>query len=126
VILVKIKIGPSSIHGIGCFAAESIPKGTPVWKFVRGFDQEFPIDFVETLSASAREQFLNYAYISRATGNYILCSDDTRFFNHSDTPNIVNTSADGEQEGLDIAASDIKIGDELLYDYRVFADPLSL
>jgi SET domain-containing protein len=121
-ILVKTHLAPSSISGIGCFASEDIPQGTPIWRFVRGFDLEVPPEYPNTLPDAAKDQFLNYAYISRTTGNYILCSDDTRFFNHSDEPNVISTSKEGEQEGLDVAAHDIKKGEELLYDYRVFAD----
>jgi len=120
-ILVKTKLRPSPVHGIGVFADEFIPKGTPVWKFVRGFDSEFPPEFPTTLSIPAREQFLNYAYISKETGNYILCADDTRFFNHSETPNVINVPS-SEQEGLDIAAHDIHPGEEILYNYNVFAE----
>lgn len=120
-ILVKTKIGPSSIHGTGLFAAELIPKGTAVWKFVPVFDHEYPKDFTALLSPVAQEQFLNYAYISKETGNYILCADDMRFINHSANPNVINIP-NGEQEGLDIAARDIFVGEELTYDYNVFTE----
>jgi hypothetical protein len=123
-LLIKTRLAPSTVHGIGLFAAEPIMKGTEVWKFVRGFDQEFPKNFPATLAPAAREQFLNYAYVSRATGTYILCTDDMRFINHFDAPNILSTQRDGEQEGVDVAARDIQLSEELLYDYRVFADPL--
>jgi len=121
-ILVNTHLGPSPISGIGCFASEDIPKGTPVWKFLQDFDFEVPLDYPSRLSPPAREQFLRYAYISRASGNYILCADDTRFFNHSSEPNVINTAKAGEQEGIDVAARNIKKGEELLYDYCVFAD----
>lgn len=121
-IFVKIKLDKSGIHGIGCFADQDIAKGTIIWKFSPGFDQEFSREFIDSLSESARSQVLKYAYISKKTGNYILCSDDTRFFNHSDNNNVKNVLMEGEQEGVDIAIRDIKKGEELLYDYSVFAD----
>ena len=117
---VKTKLKESLIHGIGCFADEDISKGTIIWKFVPGFDQEFPRDFIQKLSVPSRQQVLKYAYISRSTDNYILCSDDTRFFNHSDDNNIQNVALEGEQEGIDIANRDIKAGEELTYNYNVF------
>ena len=116
----KTKIKESSIHGIGCFADENIQKGTIIWKFVKEFDQEFPRDFIQKLSNASRQQFLKYAYVSKTTGNYILCSDDTRFFNHSNESNVKNVALEGEQEGIDIANRDILCGEELTYDYRVF------
>lgn len=117
---VKTKLKESLIHGIGCFADEDISKGTIVWKFVREFDQEFPRDFIQKLSNSSRQQFLKYSYVSRTTDNYILCSDDARFLNHSDDKNLTNVALEGEQEGIDIANRDIKSGEELTYDYNVF------
>jgi SET domain-containing protein len=117
---VKTKLDKSDIHGIGCFADEDISKGTIVWKFVPSFDQEFPRDFIQKLSTPTRQQVLKYAYVSKSTGNYILCSDDTRFFNHSDDNNIQNIALEGEQEGIDIANRDIKAGEELTYNYNVF------
>ena len=121
-IFVKTKLSKSDIHGIGCFADEDISKGTIIWKFTKGFDQEFPKDYIVNLSTPTRSQFLKYAYTSKKTGNYILCSDDTRFFNHSINNNVKNISLEGEQEGIDIAIKDIKKGEELLYDYSAFAD----
>jgi len=121
-ILVKTKLGKSNIDGIGCFADEDIAKGTVIWRFVPGFDQEFSMEFVDRLPNFCRDQVVKYAYISKKTGNYILCTDDTRFFNHSENNNVKNLSAKNEQEGIDIAIRDIKKGEELLYDYSVFAD----
>ena len=124
---VKTKLKESPIHGIGCFADEDISRGTLIWKFTKDYDQEFPKDYPGKLYATSREQFLKYAYISRTTGNYILCTDDARFFNHSDSNNVINIrsvswpwSNEDEQEGIDIALRDIKAGEELTYDYNVF------
>ncbi len=123
-LLVKTTLAPSKIHGIGLFAAEPIAEGTEVWRFVPDFDGEFPASYPTSLPPVVREQFLNYAYMSRASGTYILCADDMRFINHADKPNILSVMREGEQEGVDVAARDIEQGEELLYDYRVFADPL--
>lgn len=42
-LLIKTKIGPSKINGIGLFADEFIPKGTSVWRFMPSLDLEIPI-----------------------------------------------------------------------------------
>jgi SET domain-containing protein len=107
------------LDGPGCFADEDISKGTIVWKFVPGFDQEFPREFIQKLSTPSRQQFLKYAYISKSTNNYVLCSDDARFFSYSENSNIKNVALEGEQEGIDIATQDIKAGDELTHN-RLF------
>ncbi len=72
------------------------------------------------LSESARVMFLNYCYVDKYTKHFILCFDDERFINHSDTPNIVQTKAESEIEGCEIAARDIKKGEELFCDYESF------
>ncbi|HHT9130555.1 MAG TPA: hypothetical protein ACFYEC_06800 [Candidatus Brocadiaceae bacterium] len=67
--LVRAKTGPSTIHGVGLFAIEFIPKGTKVWEFTNGFDLVLTKEEVENLSKPAQEQFLNYAYLSKKAGN---------------------------------------------------------
>lgn len=117
-LLVKTKISLSKIHGIGLFAAEFIPKGTEVWKFKKGFDLEFSEKEIYSLGLSqqALEQFLNYCYRSSGTGKYMLCSDDARFVNHSENPNIKGNGLEGELD-TDIALYDILIGNEFTYNY---------
>jgi hypothetical protein len=116
-LLVKTKIGPSKIAGTGLFADQCIPKGTPVWRFAPGLDLEITEGEVGKMSEVARAQILNYGYKSMETGNYILCFDDARFFNHADEPNCISSEKDGVP---DIAARDIQPGEELTNDYRVF------
>jgi SET domain-containing protein len=122
-LLVKTKIGPSEISGIGLFADEFIPKGTPTWKFMPGFDLKISREKLAALSEPGRSQFLNYAYLNIRTGNYILCFDDARFFNHADEANCISTDpTTGDEEGIDIAARDIRLGEELTNNYREFDD----
>lgn len=122
-ILVRTELRASSIHGIGCFAAERIPRGTPVWRFQAGFDQTYPPDYPASLSAAAREQFLTYAFVSHHDGCWVYCADHARHFNHSAQPNVGNEPRAGEREGVDVALRDIAAGEELTYDYGVFAEP---
>ena len=125
--LIRAKTGPSAIHGVGLFVKESVPKGTRVWEFTPGFDLELTKDQVIRLSEAAREQFLNYAYISKETGNYILCSDDARFFNHQKSPNVTCRIPSGThiENALEcFAIGDIAAGEEITTDYSEFdADP---
>lgn len=117
-LLVETKIGPSNISGIGLFANQFISKGTPTWKFKPGFDLKIDKGELANLSEPAKEQVLNYAYLSPNTGKYILCFDDARFFNHSDNPNCVGASP--TDDGIDIAARDIQAGEELTCNYKEF------
>lgn len=119
-LLVRTYIAPSVIHGIGLFAADPIPKGAEIWRFKEDFDLSLSRAFVDTLAGPAREQCLVYAYRNLRTDAYILCSDDARFFNHSETPNCIESPTRTDREGVDIAACDISAGEELTSDYRTF------
>lgn len=116
-LLVKTYLAPSKIHGIGLFAAEPIPKGTPTWKFMDGFDLAINKEDINKLSDPARKQFENYAYLNQQTGKYILCFDDSRFMNHSTDPNTKSSASD---EDVDVAMKDIQKDEEITTDYREF------
>jgi hypothetical protein len=109
---VHARVGPSTIHGLGLFAAQFIPEGTVIWAFASGFDVEIAESSVDSLSPAAREQLLHYAEYYPTEKKFVLSSDDDRFTNHSDTP---NTAPQGE---MVVAARDIHDGEEITCDYR--------
>jgi SET domain-containing protein len=120
-LLIKVKLEVSKINGTGLFADQFIPKGTLIWKFQPGFDIKIDRNELEELPKVAREAFLKYAYLSVTSNKYVLCFDNARFFNHSDTPNCVEqASPDGEEEGITVTARDILSGEELISNYRIF------
>ena len=119
-LLVKTKIGPSKISGIGCFADQFIPKGTQIWRFKKGFDIRFDENYPDLLSEPAKSFFLKYAYQNPKTKNHIFAIDDARFFNHSDTPNTVHVEDPEDEELMDLARHDIQVGEEITNDYREF------
>ncbi len=116
-ILVRTKLDKSSIAGIGLFADEAIKAGTVVWKFQPKLDLLLAKDEVDELSDAAKEQFLNYAYFDESYGKYVLCGDDSRFFNHSDDPNCAN--GDGSEDTT-VAVRYIEKGEELTCNYKTF------
>jgi SET domain-containing protein len=118
-LLVPTRIAPSTIHGIGVFALESITKGTAVWRFAKGLDMEFGREIVDTLPAHVRTFFAHYGYLDRNMKRIILCFDDARFVNHSDAPNVATDYAQ-DPYGLDVALRDIAAGEELTMDYAGF------
>jgi hypothetical protein len=113
-LLINASAGRSRIHGKGLIARELIPAGTLVWALKRGFDVELTKAQFEDLSPNARDQVARYIYTDVATGNYILCSDDAKYMNHSDTP---NTRTEGQQT---VATSPIEPGQEITCNYYEF------
>lgn len=116
-LIVKTKLKYSEIHGLGCFAGEDIKKGQTVWRFDDGIDlvfaekdfSKFPESFVEFLKMYA------YSPLNDSEKKYILCADNARHMNHSESPNLDETP-----EGLNVALRDIKAGEELTCDYSQF------
>ncbi len=119
-LLVKTKLAPSKINGIGVFAAQKIPKGTITWRFDPKFDRTFTPKEVSKLSKIQFDLINHCSYLSKKTNRYIYCMDDSRFTNHSNKPNMDNSKVlPGDLETCDIANRDIKAGEELTVDYRI-------
>ena len=115
-LLVRVRVDRSPIHGLGVFAAEPIQAGTQVWRFTPGFGLDVDPDLVRGQPDPLRERLLNYGYVDPRLGRYILCCDDARFLNHSDTPNLRPDFA-LDRYGVDVAARNIATGEELTVDY---------
>jgi len=116
-LLVRTLVDKSQIHGLGLFAAERIDEGTPIWRFTPGLDLDLDPSALEIQPALARERLAHYGYIDIRLNRYILCCDDARFINHSETPNL-RSDFSLEPHGVDIATRDIMAGEELTIDYR--------
>lgn len=108
---VKTKLGQSGKDGIGLFADEFVPSGTVTWQYDPEFDVAFEENVITRIPKHVREQFLKYSYFDHSLKKYILCSDDQRFINHSNTPNVLSTPE------KDVAARDIHAGEEMTCDY---------
>lgn len=108
---IKTKLASSDIDGIGLFAEEFIPAGATTWQYDPEFDTAFSEDIINRIPKHVQKQFMKYSYFDHDLKKYILCSDDQRFINHSNNPNIISTPS------KDIALRDINKGEELLCDY---------
>jgi SET domain-containing protein len=113
-LMVHASAGRSRIHGKGLIARELIPAGALVWVLRPGFDVELTKQQFEELAPQSREQVARFIYTDVVTGNYILCSDDAKYMNHSDTP---NTRTEGRQT---VATSQIEPGQEITCNYYEF------
>jgi SET domain-containing protein len=72
------------------------------------------------MSNELREFFHHYAYLSAKSGRYILHADNARFINHAPDANLRSVKSIGKDEDIDIAARDIRAGEELTADYWQF------
>jgi SET domain-containing protein len=116
--LVRTILLPSQIEGFGLYAAERIVRGTPVWRLQREVDIVIAADQLDKLPSVVRHHFDRYAYLNFRSGEYILCGDNGKFFNHSAAPNTGEIYED--VYGYDFAARDIEIGEELTTNYQGF------
>ncbi len=122
-LLVKTTTGPSSIHGKGVFAAEFIPAGTEVWKFIQDKDKSYTKEEVQKLAEPGRSEILSlfHSYISKQTGRYVTLGDYSGNINHSIQPNLGVRYEKGVEEDINFALRDIQPDEELTLDYREFA-----
>lgn len=118
-LLVRTRLKPSRIHGLGCFAAERIPQGTVVWTLDESIDIQIPLAKLASLSPPTERFFLMYGHVEMRDGEKIvvLCGDHAKHMNHSDEPNVIEGDADRQEN---IAARDIEVGEELTCDYHAF------
>lgn len=115
-LLVPVRVDQSAIHGLGVFAVDRIAKGTLVWRFTPGFDLDLNPKLLDEHPPHFRQIMLHYGYIDPRFNRFILCCDDCRFINHSDTPN-VRSDFDLDRYGIDVAVRDIAAGEEITVDY---------
>lgn len=113
-LLVKTKVAPSKIHGLGLFADEDITKGTLVWEFNPVIDKMISIQDFQSLPNLTQEYIKKYSYLEK--GMYVLCGDNARFTNHSTNPNFDTLS----KRPNVITARDIKKGEEITENYLTY------
>jgi SET domain-containing protein len=111
-LLVKTYLDKSPIHGMGTYAAERIPKGTKIWRYVEGFDQAYSLKQFRKLPKPARKFLETYGY--QVDGEVILNADHDRHINHSDDPNTYL------HNGYVITNRDIATGTEITTSYQEF------
>jgi SET domain-containing protein len=117
--LLQIRVGPSAIHGLGLFAVEAAPRGTPVWRFEPGFDRVFTVARMVAFPEGARAHLRWFAFFSRDDGSATLSGDHSCFMNHSPTPN-TGAPPDATSPVTTVALRDIAAGEELTCDYFAF------
>lgn len=113
--VIRTRVGPSPIHGLGVFACEPVAIGGEVWRYHPPFDQLISPDEIAKLPGAAQAYLAMYAYPSADLGGkLVLSGDHARFLNHSDDPNTQ------EFPFLSVARKTIDAGDEITCDYGAF------
>jgi SET domain-containing protein len=112
-------VGPSKVHGVGCFSDLPIKKGETVRVWSPEDSRWVPLKKAE--ASPHREMFKKFGI--RSTGGYWAPLNFLRisvgwYMNHSEKPNIA--SDDGHVTYY--AARNIRPGEELTIDYRTMDD----
>jgi SET domain-containing protein len=118
-ILVRTRVAPSAIHGLGLFAVEAIARGTAIWRFEPGFDREFTPEQFAVLPPEAQAHLRWFAYVDAGTGLRVVSGDHTCFMNHAPSPN-TGAAVSFLPPITTVALRDIAAGEELSCDYRAF------
>ena len=117
-LLVRTTIAASPIHGIGLFAAQRIPRDTVIWRFTPQLDLEFTHEQFAALPEHMQDFLRHYGYLDFHVDRFILCFDNSRFINHSETPNVI-PNYELDPYGVEIAIQEIAEGEEITIDYRL-------
>jgi len=115
-LFIRTAVRPSGIFGNGCFAAESVRRGSIVCSFTTGARV---ITEAEYLDACRREDLPLMRTGTRYAGRYFTVGNENEpytFINHSFEPNLLCHC------GLVVARRDLTDGEELTLDYRYLID----
>ena len=122
-LMVETELGVSPIQGIGVFVTEPVRAGQLIWRFDSRIDRVFSDEEVRDMPKELQRFLKTYSTLHAELNMWVLCGDNGRFFNHSETP---NTRSLGIAFGDDVAAEDIAPGAELTSDYRTICDAIRL
>ena len=121
--MVETELRPSAIQGIGIFLLQDVRQGDVIWRFDSRVDRVYAEAELDGLPPSTSAFLKRFSTWHEPTRLWVLCGDNGRHFNHSDTP---NTVSNGIAFGEDVAASDLIAGTELTSDYRTICDRMRI
>jgi uncharacterized protein len=119
--MVDTEVRASAIHGLGTFLLEPVRKGQLIWRFDSRIDRIYSEDEIHTLPPHLQRFMRTYSTWHDGLKVWVLCGDNGRHFNHSDSP---NTHSNAIAFGDDVAAEDMPAGTELTTDYRTICDAM--
>ena len=113
--MVKCRVRPSVIHGLGLFATERIEYGTTVWEYDDNVDYRIPLDDPRLKTDNWKKHAEVHGYSPKGENYVEFPGDHAMFINHSFSPNIACPNGEG-MEALRV----IEAGEEILSDYCEF------
>lgn len=122
-LMVETELRQSEIHGTGVFLKEPVRKGDLIWRFDSRIDRVYSEEELAGLPERMQNFLRTYSTWHEATQLWILCGDNGRHFNHSDTPNTLSL---GAGFGDDLAAEDLPAGVELTTNYALICDSVRM
>ena len=122
-LMVETELRVSPIHGIGVFLTEPVAVGQVIWRFESRIDRVFSDAELVEMPERLQTYLRTYSTLHDELKLWVLCGDNGRHFNHSDTP---NTRSLGVAFGDDVASFDLPPGTELTSDYRTICDAMRL
>ena len=122
-LMVETELRQSDIHGTGVFLVEPVRKGDLIWRFDSRIDRVYSEEELSSLPERMQRFLRTYSTWHEPTRLWILCGDNGRHFNHSDTPNTLSLAAGF---GDDVAARDLPAGTELTTNYALICDSVRM
>jgi SET domain-containing protein len=119
--MVETELRASPIHGIGVFLTQRVSAGELIWRFDSRIDRVYAEEELHEMPEQLQQFLRTYSTLHGDLKLWVLCGDNGRHFNHSDTP---NTRSLGIAFGDDVAAVDLEPGTELTSDYRAICDAM--
>lgn len=116
-LLVKTKVKPSSIEGLGLFAEEYILKGTVVWVHDKKLDGWFYANQLSYYNEATKNYIKHFCCYDKKIQAWIKSCDNANWMNHSKNPNL-----GAPDYYIHIALRDINVGEELTLNYDTIGD----
>lgn len=109
--IVKVRLAPSQIHGVGVFALRDIKKGESLYLNSIPHQLDLPYKMLKKLDKEIQEILLgHFPLIVSGSHFWYPVNQMAAYLNHSDTPNC--------DAKTDLALRKIKKGEEITEDYR--------
>ena len=115
---IKYRLAPSSIHGIGVFTDQHIPKDFCIVEASPLLDINLRTEEFMLLSETEQSEIRHHGHYDKVLNVWHVDFDMTRFANHSTQPNLAQRYS--EKGYYIISLRDIAHGEELTINYQDF------